>query len=298
MKKFKNTLIAISVLFLPLLIFAGEASGLKPNFTIWDLLLTEKYIVGITLIAIQLVILLSRNLSAKVRIISLIIGFITFGIYFPLHPSPICAFTKPFIYGIRTPFLAGIIFISSISLISSKGFCGTICPAGALQEIFFRFNFLPRLRKKYFPFLISNIIRTGILVLFFAVLFLTGETIFAYFNLFELFHWSLDLPLYYLVIFILSMVIILGASLILFRPFCYYVCPVGLFTWLLEHVSFLKIRVDKSKCTECGNCEIESPCPATKDFLNEKTIKADCHLCGSCINSCPENVFYFGLKKK
>jgi polyferredoxin len=294
----RNLLLTLLILLLPILIFAQEASGLKGANTVWDMLLAPKYIAGFILIIIQLAIFWSNKLSDKVRIISLVINFIMFGIYFPLHPSPICSFTKPFIYGLRTPFLAGIIFIGAFSLISSKGFCGTICPAGSLQELLYRINIFPKLRKNYFPFYISNIIRVGVALLFFAVVLLLGETIFAYFSLFELFHWSFDLPVNLLLIFIASLIIMLGASLILFRPFCYYVCPVGLVTWLLEQVSFLKVRVDKDKCTQCGSCETEAPCPAMSDILNEKNIKADCHICGMCFSSCPENAIYFGNKNK
>lgn len=294
----KNLLLSILVLLLPVLLFAQEAANLKPSFTVWDMLFVPKYIVGFLLIFIQIFVLWKSKLSLTVRIIFLVIGFIVFGIYYPLHPSPMCAFTKPFIYGLRTPFLAGILFIGTVSLISAKGFCGTICPAGAVQELLFRIKILPKLKKNYYSFFVSNIIRFGVLLLFFAVLLFLSETIFEYFNLFELFHWNFDLPTNFLIIFILSLAIISGASIFLFRPFCYYVCPVGLVTWLLEQVSLLKVRVDKNVCTECGNCEDESICPAVSDILNNRRIKADCHLCANCFDSCPENAFYYGLKKK
>jgi len=293
----KNLLLSLLVILLPILIFADDAQATKSPITVWDMLFTTKYIVGLVLVIIQLIILWSKKLTATVRVISLLVSFIAFAIYFPLHPSPVCAVTKPFLYGLREPFLAGIIFVGVLSLISAKGFCGTICPAGSLQELLYRIPILSKLKKKRITFKVMNSIRIGVQVLFAAVAILTGVTIFSYFNLFELFHWSFDMPVLYLTIFITSLTLILGASFIVYRPFCYFVCPVGLLTWLLEPASVFKIRYDKEKCNECGVCEADSPCPAVPDMLEGKKFAGDCHLCGICVESCSESAFYYGLKK-
>ena len=298
MTKYRKTLLTILSISLPILLFAEEVQKASQQITVWSLLLSTKYIVGFILIIAQLIILYSNKIDYKIRLGSLVVSFLAFGIYFPLHPSPICAFTKPFIYGLRTPFLAGIIFIGSFSIISSKGFCGTICPAGAVQELFYKSREKFKIKLIKPSFMVSNIIRVLFLTTFFLVFLTTGATIFAYFNLFELFHWSFEMPLNYLIIFIVSLVIILGASFFMYRPFCYFTCPVGLVTWLLEQVSILKVRVDKDKCTSCGACENDSPCPAIHDIMDEKKFRADCHLCGECMNTCPENALYYGLKKK
>lgn len=293
----KNLLLSLLVILLPILVFADEVQSTKSPMTIWSLLLTTKYIVGLILVIIQLVILWSKKLSPTVRVVSLLVSFVAFAIYFPLHPSPVCAVTKPFIYGFRVPFLASIIFVGVLSIVSSKGFCGTICPAGSLQELLYRIPIFSKLKKRRISFKIMNSIRIGVQVLFASVLLLAGITIFSYFNLFELFHWSFDMPALYLTIFIVSLVIILSASLIIYRPFCYFVCPVGLLTWLLEPISVFKIRYDKEKCNECGVCETESPCPAVPDMRSGKKLAGDCHLCGICIESCSESAFYYGMKK-
>ena len=293
----RNSLIIVLVLLLPVLLVAQEFKQSAGQISIWDLLLVPKYIVGFVLAILQILLLLNKRINISVRIVFLFLAFVFFGIYFPMHPSPICAVTKPFIYGFKIPFVAAFSFIGLLSIVGSKGFCGTICPAGALQELFYSLPFFKNLKKKKVSFLISNSVRISVAIIFFVFVFSTGITIFAYFSLFELFHWSFDLPLIYLVIFILSLVIILSTSLFMYRPFCYFVCPVGLISWLLEQVSPLKIRYDKDKCTSCGICETEAPCPSVSEILKEKKIVADCHLCGVCINSCPENAIKFGLKK-
>ncbi|MFC2085477.1 4Fe-4S binding protein, partial [Bacteroidota bacterium] len=283
---------------IPIVIFAQESGQVRQPATVWDLLLSTKYVVGFLLAIIGLLIIWQNKLDNKLRIPLLIISFFTFAVYFGLHPSPICAFTKPFIYGLRTPFLAGIIFIGVLSVVSAKGFCGTICPAGALQELLYRLPILKKMKEKIVPFKISNSIRVLVSIAFLIVVLTTGITILAYFNLFELFHWNFALSFWDLMIFAIQIIIILAASLFLFRPFCYFICPVGLVTWLLENVSLVQMRLNKDKCTDCGNCEEEAPCPSVADIIKGKKLRADCHLCGMCMNSCPEDALYYGLNKK
>jgi len=37
--------------------------------------------------------------------------------------------------------------------------------------------------------------------------------------------------------------------------------------------------------------------PAIADIMAQKTIRADCHLCGECLEVCPENSLSFGLRR-
>jgi len=98
--------------------------------------------------------------------------------------------------------------------------------------------------------------------------------------------------------FILFLVVILGAALFVYRPFCYFICPMGIYTWLLEQVSPLKVRFNKSACNDCGACKIASPCNAIESIINENKMRGDCHLCGDCIKSCTKSALYYGFKNK
>lgn len=42
--------------------------------------------------------------------------------------------------------------------------------------------------------------------------------------------------------------------MIVYRPFCKYVCSLGAFYDLFNKTSFYKMTVDKDKCTSCGIC--------------------------------------------
>jgi polyferredoxin len=73
-----------------------------------------------------------------------------------LHPSPVCAITKPFLFlsdggGVPTIFLTILVFISVFSIAGNKVFCGWACPIGAVQELFNQIPLLKRL-KVILPF--------------------------------------------------------------------------------------------------------------------------------------------------
>jgi polyferredoxin len=173
-----------------------------------------------------------------------------------------------------------------MSVIGNKLFCGWVCPLGALQEISNRIP-LPRRLKPKLPFMASNLIRTALFVAFLIVLIWTGRSIYDRFNPFEVFHWEFG-------VFVTSVFLAtIAAGLFVFRPFCYLVCPIGLVTWVLEHLSLLRVKVEKSRCTGCGVCTELSPCPALPSILEEQKSRPDCHACGRCIEVCPENALRF-----
>ncbi len=51
---------------------------------------------------------------------------------------------------------------------------------------------------------------------------------------------------------ILLSVIVL--SVLFYRPFCKWLCPLGAFYALFNRVSLFQMKVDKSKCVSCGKC--------------------------------------------
>jgi polyferredoxin len=163
--------------------------------------------------------------------------------------------------------------------------------------LLYKIPILKKLKKFRVSFNISNTVRIIIAMLFFALLIMLGISVYYYINLFDLIDLSLDIPAIELTALIIFMVLALSSSLILFRPFCYFICPIGLLTWLFEQFSIMKIRLDKTKCNNCTRCEILSPCPAIKDIMNEKKLRADCHLCGICIEECTSGALKLDIKR-
>ncbi|UCH84178.1 MAG: 4Fe-4S binding protein, partial [Candidatus Latescibacterota bacterium] len=66
-----------------------------------------------------------------------------------------------------------------------------------------------------------------------------------------------------------------------------------LFTWVLEHVSFVKMRVEKAECNDCDVCTKMTNCPAVGSILEGKKSRPDCHACGECMHVCPKNALTF-----
>ncbi len=84
------------------------------------------------------------------------------------------------------------------------------------------------------------------------------------------------------------------ASIIIYRPFCKYVCPLGAIYALFNKVSFLRLHVDKERCVSCKKCE-----KTCKMQVNpaEKPDDGECIRCLECTKVCPTNALCFSYKK-
>ena len=86
-----------------------------------------------------------------------------------------------------------------------------------------------------------------------------------------------------------KMVILLAVilfSMMIFRPFCRYVCPLGAFYGLFNGISLYRYEVDSDKCTKCGVCSGACKMDITP---YETPNSPECIRCGDCVKACPHH---------
>lgn len=93
------------------------------------------------------------------------------------------------------------------------------------------------------------------------------------------------------------LIVILLSALVIYRPFCKYICPLGAFYALFNKISIYQMHVNHSKCIQCGACVKQ--CKMQVDVL-ENINSTECIRCGECKAVCPSDAISSGffLKKE
>ncbi len=84
-------------------------------------------------------------------------------------------------------------------------------------------------------------------------------------------------------------------SVLVYRPFCKWLCPLGAFYALFNKFSLLSYHVDQNKCVSCGKCS--RICKMDVD-ITKNNAHTECIRCGECLKSCPTHAIstHWGLK--
>lgn len=197
-------------------------------------------------------------------------------------------------------------FLVAVGALCGRFVCGWLCPFGLFQELLHKIPF-PKKLKKLPGDKFLRALKYIVLVLFVVILPLTvvnivgiGDPWFCKYicpsgMLFGgipltildegirsaagmLFAWKF---------FILAVVILL--SIVVYRPFCRYLCPLGAIYGLFNPVALLRYEVDSDKCIDCGKCK--KSCPMDIDLHKEPGSKL-CVRCGKCKKNCPTGAIY------
>ncbi len=199
--------------------------------------------------------------------------------------------------GQRAPFfILGILLLYGIIL--GRTVCGWLCPVGLVQELLHKLP-TPKLRKNPLTRALS-----GLKYLILAV-FVIGIPLFYALSSFPLpafckyicpagtlegavgllanpnnsdmlpmlgglFTWK----------FVLALAII-AMCIFVYRAFCRFLCPLGAIYGLFARVSLVGVRVEETKCVNCGRCM--ACCPMDIRSVGDH----ECINCGKCIDSCP-----------
>lgn len=85
------------------------------------------------------------------------------------------------------------------------------------------------------------------------------------------------------------LVITVFLSILIYRPFCKYVCPLGAIYSLFNPISVFRCRVDEAACTGCGTCA--RVCKMNLDPVKQIS-HAECIRCGACRKACPARAIH------
>jgi len=81
-----------------------------------------------------------------------------------------------------------------------------------------------------------------------------------------------------------TLVAAIASFILVARFWCRYLCPLGAIFGVFNRVSFLKIKLDDSKCTGCRQClEV---CPTRIKEPEHIGNVTDCIQCGKCVEAC------------
>lgn len=193
-------------------------------------------------------------------------------------------------------YVGGILLLYSI--LFGRMICGWLCPFGLVQELVHKIP-TPKLKKSPVTRLLSYL-KYVILVFFVFIIpimyafrdtplpafckyicpagtleggigLLSNAVNESYFSMLgPLFTWK----------FLLLVSIIVG-SIFIFRLFCRFLCPLGALYGLFNGISLFGVKVEKSKCTDCGLCR--NKCKVDIRHVGDQ----ECISCGECVDVCP-----------
>ena len=205
-------------------------------------------------------------------------------------------------------YVVGLLVIFGTAL--GRFVCGFLCPFGLLQDLLFKIPFFKKLRslpgEKGLRWLRFVFLGVFVILLPMFVIDITGlgESWFCKYicpvGTLEggiplvlldkamrgatgfLFKWKLVI-----------LIITLLSSIIIYRPFCRYICPLGAIYGIFNKISFYRYTIDAEKCTRCGECQ--KICKLDIPVWKEPN-SMDCIRCGDCKAGCKNNAICLNKK--
>ena len=192
-------------------------------------------------------------------------------------------------------------FLMVVGSLMGRVVCGWLCPFGLVQDLLYKIPFVRKIKKvpfdkqlRYLKYVILVVFVIGmpLLVLdfsgtgspWFCKTICPSGTLLAGIPLVStnpdlqaavgfLFGWKMG-------ILILTVVL----SILIYRPFCKYICPLGAIYGLFNKYSLYRYEIDESKCIHCGLCHKKCDM-GIKVYENPNS--AECIRCGECRKVCP-----------
>lgn len=90
----------------------------------------------------------------------------------------------------------------------------------------------------------------------------------------------------------IAFAVVIG-SILIFRPFCRILCPLGAIYGWMNKISLYQMEIDTEKCISCGKCQVR--CKLDIDIYKNPT-SVECIRCGECKPACPAQAITSGIK--
>lgn len=197
-------------------------------------------------------------------------------------------------------YIAG--FLMIVGALCGRLICGFLCPFGLVQDLLYKIPVVRKIQRvpgdRYLRWLKYVILGLFVILLpiFVADAFGIGQPWFCKYICPSgtlMAGWPLvlmDEALGGLTGFLFAwksaiLIVLLLLSVVLYRPFCRYLCPLGAVYGCFNGVALLRFRVDREKCTRCGSCQ--KACKMDIPVW-EKPNSPECIRCGACLKACPE----------
>ncbi len=86
-----------------------------------------------------------------------------------------------------------------------------------------------------------------------------------------------------------ALLVTIFLSVLIYRPFCKYICPLGAVYSIFNPISVFRYRVDKETCVDCAVCA-----KVCKMQVNpvDNANHPECIRCGACKKVCPVNAIH------
>lgn len=195
----------------------------------------------------------------------------------------------------RFPFyVLGFLLLFGAAL--GRAVCGFLCPFGLVQDLLYRIPFFWKVRTfrgekylRWLKYVLALVLVISLPLIYSGVPYFCkyvcpAGTLFGAIPLLSLDQLLSDQigPLFWwkaIVLFVLLLV-----SLLLSRPFCRYLCPLGGFYGLFNRVALIRIEKKEETCVSCDGCA--SVCVMGIDPRTEFN-SVECIRCGRCTDCCP-----------
>lgn len=197
-------------------------------------------------------------------------------------------------------------FLMLIGALFGRFACGWLCPFGLIQDLLHKIPFpkkidtfkgdrlLRKLKYVFFllfvillPLCLTDVLGQG--VPYFCKLICPAGTLEGGIPL-ALLNKSMHSALGWLYVWknVLLLITVLLA-VILYRPFCKYICPLGAVYSIFNPIAVFRYRVDMDRCTGCGACR--KVCQMQLDPVKEVN-HPECIHCGKCKKVCGQGAIH------